>query len=99
MHASADFLDRLVDTDAGNVRSRFSGSDRRPNRHARRANRGRCKAGSTTTRYERYKSGLFLNNRHYDPTTGVFVSVDPLVTLTGEPHVYGASNPITFSSS
>jgi len=45
------------------------------------------------------KGGLFLNNRHYDPTTGVFVSVDPLVTLTGEPHVYGASNPITFSSS
>jgi len=28
-----------------------------------------------------------LNNRHYDPTTGVFVSVDRLVTLTGEPHV------------
>jgi len=29
----------------------------------------------------------YLNNRHYDPTTGVFVSVDRLVTLTGEPHV------------
>jgi len=40
---------------------------------------------------------LFLNNRHYDPTTGVFVSVDPLVTMTGEPYVYGGANPITRS--
>jgi len=39
----------------------------------------------------------FLNNRHYDPTTGVFVSVDPLVTMTGEPYVYGSANPVRFS--
>jgi len=39
----------------------------------------------------------YLNNRHYDPTTGVFVSVDPLVTLTGEPYIYGAANPVTYS--
>ena len=39
----------------------------------------------------------YLNNRHYDPTTGVFVSVDPLVTLTGQPYVYGAANPVTYS--
>jgi len=40
---------------------------------------------------------LFLNNRHYDPTTGVFVSVDPLVEITGEPYIYGAANPVTNS--
>jgi len=40
---------------------------------------------------------LFLNNRHYDPTTGVFVSVDPLVTKTMEPYIYGAANPVTYS--
>ena len=54
-------------------------------------------AGSTTTRAARGKSGLFLNNRHYDPTIGVFVSVDPLVTMTGEPYIYGSANPITYS--
>ncbi|MGB0112688.1 MAG: RHS repeat-associated core domain-containing protein [Ilumatobacteraceae bacterium] len=40
---------------------------------------------------------MFLNNRHYNPTTGVFVSVDPLVTKTGQPYIYGAANPIAFS--
>lgn len=40
---------------------------------------------------------IYLNNRHYDPTTGVFVSVDPLVTITGEPYVYGSANPVTIS--
>ena len=39
----------------------------------------------------------YLNNRHYDPTTGVFISVDPLVTMTGQPYIYGAANPVTFS--
>jgi len=40
---------------------------------------------------------LFLNNRHYDPTVGVFVSVDPLVTPTMQPYIYGAANPIRYS--
>ena len=38
-----------------------------------------------------------LNNRHYDPATGTFLSVDPLVVRTAEPYIYGAANPITFS--
>jgi len=43
-------------------------------------------------------SGLtFLNNRHYDPTVGVFISVDPLVTMTGQPYIYGAANPVTYA--
>ena len=43
-------------------------------------------------------SGLsYLNNRHYDPTTGTFVSVDPLVASTGDPYLYGAANPVRIS--
>ncbi len=38
-----------------------------------------------------------LNNRHYNPTLGVFVSVDPLVTTTMQPYIYGAANPVTYS--
>lgn len=40
---------------------------------------------------------IYLNNRHYEPTTGTFLSVDPLVALTGEPYIYGAANPVTYS--
>jgi len=97
VNAPAGLLDRPVDVEARNTRPRFSGPDHCPNRHARRAQARRCKAGSTTTRGACGKSGLFLNNRHYDPATGVFVSVDPLVTMTGQPYIYGAANPATNS--
>ncbi len=40
---------------------------------------------------------IYLNNRHYDPSAGVFISVDPLVTITGEPYIYGSANPVTMS--
>ena len=40
---------------------------------------------------------MFLNNRYYDPTTGVFLTVDPLVATTGEPYLYGWGNPTTLS--
>jgi RHS repeat-associated protein len=43
-------------------------------------------------------SGLaYLNNRYYDPTVGVFVSVDPLVATTGQPYLYADGNPATLS--
>ncbi|MEZ5295607.1 MAG: RHS repeat-associated core domain-containing protein [Ilumatobacteraceae bacterium] len=38
-----------------------------------------------------------LNNRYHDPTLGSFLSVDPLVAQTGDPYVYGAANPTTYS--
>ena len=38
-----------------------------------------------------------LNNRHLDPATGTFLSVDPLVAETGFPYLYGDGNPVTFS--
>ena len=53
--------------------------------------------GSGPIRKCQRRSLDYLNNRHYDPTTGVFVSVDPLVTMTGEPYIYGSANPITKS--
>jgi len=40
---------------------------------------------------------VFLNNRHYDPSTGVFISVDPLVEMTEQPYIYGGANPVTYS--
>jgi RHS repeat-associated protein len=39
----------------------------------------------------------YLNNRYHDPTTGTFLSVDPLVAQTGQAYVYGAANPVTFT--
>ena len=32
--------------------------------------------------------------RYYDPSTGQFLSVDPLVDGTGEPYVYAQDNPV-----
>ena len=41
--------------------------------------------------------GLFLNNRHDDPSTGAFLSVDPLLQSTGTPYLYAGGNPTTYS--
>ncbi len=40
---------------------------------------------------------MFLNNRYHDPTLGTFISVDPLVRMTGEPYIYASGNPTTLS--
>ena len=32
--------------------------------------------------------------RYYDPATGQFLTVDPLVDITGEPYAYAAGNPV-----
>lgn len=39
----------------------------------------------------------YLNNRYQDPTTGTFLSVDPLVSKTGAAYLYAAGNPTTLS--
>jgi RHS repeat-associated protein len=39
----------------------------------------------------------YLNNRYHDPQLGVFISVDPLVQMTGEPYIYASGNPTTLS--
>ena len=41
----------------------------------------------------------YLINRYYDPTTGQFISVDPLVTITGLPFAYANDNPINDTDS
>lgn len=40
---------------------------------------------------------VYLNNRYHDPTLGTFISVDPLVQMTGEPYIYASGNPATLS--
>ena len=39
----------------------------------------------------------YLNNRYYDPATARFISVDPLVSVTGSAYGYAGNNPITYS--
>jgi RHS repeat-associated protein len=39
----------------------------------------------------------YLNNRYYDTQTGVFLTVDPLVSTTGQPYTYANGNPTTLS--
>lgn len=40
-------------------------------------------------------SGLiYLQHRYYDPVTGQFLSVDPLVAVTGEPYEYAGDDPV-----
>lgn len=66
---------------------------------------GRVRGGTTisnTTRgyigQHQDQTGLdYLNNRYYDPTIGVFLSVDPLVASTGDPYLYAHGNPTTMS--
>ena len=38
----------------------------------------------------------YLINRYYDPSTGQFLSVDPLAALTGARYGYSADDPINF---
>jgi RHS repeat-associated protein len=45
--------------------------------------------------YTEYTSGLiYLLNRWYDPATAQFLSVDPLVSLTGAAYPYAGSDPV-----
>jgi RHS repeat-associated protein len=50
-----------------------------------------------TNAFDRVGCSVFLNNRYQDPTTGVFLSVDPLVAKTGQAYLYAAGNPTTLS--
>ncbi|HEV3033932.1 MAG TPA: RHS repeat-associated core domain-containing protein [Solirubrobacteraceae bacterium] len=60
--------------------------------------------GTTTTplgydaQYTSSDTGrIYLRNRVYDPGTAQFLSVDPLVKLTGAPYNYAGDNPINES--
>ena len=44
------------------------------------------------------ESGLqYLRARYYDPQTCQFLTIDPLVGITGEPYSYTAGNPLNMS--
>jgi len=81
--------------------SQCSPVDQRESRRARPIGHVRCRGSVTpsppTHRRDTRRSLVYLNNRYHDPTLGVFISVDPLVIMTGEPYVYGAANPVTYS--
>lgn len=59
-------------------------------RSARRGRMIRCRrsrvAPSMTNAFDSVGCSMFLNNRYMDPQTGVFVSVDPMVSMTGQPY-------------
>ena len=66
------------------------------------ATRGTSTLTATTrgyiTQHRDTTTGLnYLNNRYQDPSTGIFLSVDPLVAKTGDPYLYAAGNPTTLS--
>jgi RHS repeat-associated protein len=37
---------------------------------------------------------VYLVNRYYDPATGEFLSVDPLIQQTQQPYIYAGDNPV-----
>ena len=39
---------------------------------------------------------IYLVNRYYDPSTGQFLSVDPLVGITDQPYQYAGGDPVNF---
>jgi RHS repeat-associated protein len=42
---------------------------------------------------------IYLRARAYDPTTGQFLSVDPLEAISGEPYSYAGDSPLTYGDS
>ena len=61
----------------------------------------KSKTGKVTTpllyagQYRDAESGLYyLRARYYDPTTGQFLSVDPLLSITGQPYFYAEDDPL-----
>jgi RHS repeat-associated protein len=50
-------------------------------------------AGYTGQYHDPETGYIYLRARHYDPTTGQFTTVDPLVAITEEPYGYVGGNP------
>jgi RHS repeat-associated protein len=61
-----------------------------------------CEGTATTPlgydgQYTSSDTGLvYMRAREYDPATAQFLTVDPLVSATHEPYVYGGDNPLTY---
>jgi RHS repeat-associated protein len=78
---------------------------RQPDQPSRRHGESRgllnSSGGSTTTSafgfgasYNDQSNLNYLVNRYYDPTSGQFVSVDPLLSQTQQPFEYAGDNPV-----
>jgi RHS repeat-associated protein len=93
--------DRVTGRVPGNTRPRVSASTHPVGERSRPGRMARCRRSrvpvSMTWVPDRVGCSVFLNNRYYNPTLGVFLSVDPLVSATGDPYLYAAGNPTTFS--
>ena len=80
---------------------RFSGPVTPVSAGSRSGRLARCRRSggsrSSPPRQSSRRGGLFLNNRYHDPALGSFISVDPLVTSTGQPYIYAGGNPTTYS--
>jgi len=50
-------------------------------------------AGYTGQYHDPETGYIYLRARHYDPTTGQFTTLDPLVAITEEPYGYVGGNP------
>jgi len=44
--------------------------------------------------WRRNSYGAVVVHRYYDPSTGQFLSVDPLVAITGTPYAYAGGDPV-----
>jgi RHS repeat-associated protein len=42
---------------------------------------------------------IYMRARTYDPSTGQFLSVDPLVSISGAPYNYAGDNPVNYGDS
>jgi len=61
-----------------------------------RTTTGTTSAFGYAGQYTDTETGLqWLRARYYDPTTGQFLTVDPLAAATGNRYAYAAGNPIT----
>lgn len=93
--------DRVTSRVPGNTRPRVSASTHPAGRRSRPGRMARCRrstvAATTTWSPDRVGCSVFLNNRYQDPTLGTFLSVDPLVSTTGDPYLYAGGNPTTFA--
>jgi RHS repeat-associated protein len=71
---------------------------RRQSRRGWMARRCRSRVPTVTTQaLVRVGCSVFLNNRYHDPQLGTFISVDPLIAITGEPYLYASGNATTLS--
>ena len=59
--------------------------------------RAYCRPNRSPTQRPATRSGRYVDHRYYDPSTDQFISVDPLVSQTGQPFSFANDNPVNGS--